>query len=167
MQGSSHFQHRRSPNADPETAKNYLDRMKAYIPAEVVAFYIFVNSQVIGIPLRVPGKPLAVDAQAMGNQQAPAVEPAMVITVNGYVAIATLVVGFILSILYARVRREGQRPAVEGAGDRHCDRLSGVELRHRWARLRGVEWDVVPSLAGLLMATFTGVSGFIVPIKKT
>ena len=142
------------PNADPETAKNYLDRVKAYIPAEVVAFYIFVNSLVLGLDLRETTQP-------------PQGDPQTFLTVHGHVAILALVLGIIFSGFYARIaaKGSGQPWKVQAIVTIIAFLVWSYAIGGRSYEVLG--WAVVPSVAGLLMGAFTIASGFIVPIKKT
>jgi hypothetical protein len=140
-------------DANPEAAKSYLDRVKAYIPAEVVAFFIFVNSLVLGLNLRVTTQP-------------PGSDPQSVLTPDGYVAISALVFGVILSLLYARVaaKSSGQPWVVQAIVTAIAFLVWSYAVGGRGYEVLNLA--VVPSVAGLLMAAFTVVSGFIVPIKK-
>lgn len=140
-------------DAKADAANSYLDRIKAYIPAEVVAFFIFVNSLVLGSPLRSPGAPSDKTVQES-------------LTIDGMVAIASLALGVLLSFLYARVAAKG--------GDTPW-RVQGLVTAIAflvWSYAIGgqgyaaLNLHIVPSLAGLLLAAFTIVSGFIIPIKS-
>jgi hypothetical protein len=140
------------PSTDPDAAKDYLDRVKAYVPVEVVAFFIFVNSLVLG---------RAMTAAVGGGKD---VHQAW--TVDGWVALSALVVGALASVLFtfAAAKKAGQRASrVQALVTLVAFLVWAYALGARAFEVVGIL--IVPSVAGLLLGTFTLLSGFIVPVK--
>lgn len=141
-------------SAKPEDAKNYLDRVRAYVPLEVVAFFIFANSLVLG--------------RVLQNEVAIKGKPAVLVTtVDGYVAIATLVIGAVATLVYANLAAK-----TAGRDTWYVQAAVSLVAFFIWAYAIGARAleltiiPVVPSVAGLLLATFTLFSGLIVPVKQ-
>ena len=142
--------------AEADAAKDYLDRVRAYVPVEVVAFFIFVNSLVLGTKLWaiIPAK---------GDDPA-----SRMLTTDGYVALLALIIGAAATILftYVSAKRAGQTAwRVQAAVTLIAFLVWTYALGARAFDVLGLA--IVPSLAGLLLATFTLFSGFIVPVKTS
>lgn len=141
-------------DSDVEAAKDYLGRVRAYVPVEVVAFFIFVNSLVLGTKL------WTVVAAAKDKKAHE------VLTADGYVALLALIIAAGASVLYTYVsaKRAGQSAwRVQAAVTLTAFLVWAYALGARAFEVLGLA--IVPSLAGLLLAGFTLFSGFIVPVK--
>ncbi len=139
------YTNRNSDTDSPEQVKqNYIDRVRAYIPVEVVAFFIFVNSLV--------------------SENVGSVRDLSTLTADGYVAVLAAIVGIIGTIIYSRLSANSLNiqtwklsTAVAVAG--FCIWIYAMD-----AKLFDVlELGVVPSVSGLLLATFTLFVGLVVP----
>ncbi len=143
-----------------KAAENYLERVRAYIPVEVLAFFIFANS-LVG-ELVAPGRPTA----QVGGDQSAVQASAPMWTSNEWVALAALAIGAVGTIIYARIAARANRGAVWGVQAT----LSLIAFLI-WTYAIGakaylvLDIDVVPAVAGLLLATFTLFSGLVVPLK--
>lgn len=121
--------------------QGYLDRVRNYIPTEIVAFFIFVNSLVGG---------------EVRNQGA--------LTVDGYVAVAALLAAIVGCILFVRATAKAEDNPVWG-----LQAIISILALLIWAYALNAkifnvfEVPVVPSVSGFLVACFTLMSGFIVP----
>lgn len=134
-----------------DAAKDYIDRVRAYIPVEVVAFFIFVNSGVLG-------KPLWAKAKVAGQDS--------ILTTDGWVALLALIIGAAGSVLvtYIAAKRAGQPWLVQAVVTVIAFLVWTYALGARAFEVLPVV--VSPSLASLLLASFTFFSGLIVPVKK-
>lgn len=137
-----------SPAApDNKAANNYLDRVRAYVPVEVIAFFIFVNALVDSEKVA-----KFVDLKSLTNDQG--------------IALAGLVVGALATIVYARMAATANKTTVWGV-----QAAISLVAFLVWAYAMGAQAFVVlgmasvPAVAGFLLATFTMISGFIVPVK--
>lgn len=122
--------------------QGYLERVRNYIPAEIVAFFIFVNS-LVGNQVR--------DAQGT-------------LDVDGYVAAAALVASIVGCVLFVRATAKAENNPVW-----RLQAVVSVVALLIWAyamnaKIFGVfDVPVVPSVSGFMVACFTLLSGFIVP----
>ena len=134
-----------------KSADSYIDRVRAYIPVEIIAFFIFVNSLVDTTTIRA----------ASGTEGARIV----VQGADAWVAVAALAIGAAATIVYAYLAARTNKSPVWGvqAAVSLCAFLV-------WTYAMGgngyyaLGLAVVPSVAGLLLATFTLFSGFVVPV---
>ena len=130
-----------SSEAPPEPADNYLERIAKYVPAEVLAFFIFIN---------------AILEQAVKSGGKGAAMAGLPVTT---VAQGALLVGLVLTPLFVwYVREEGDAWVTNAV-------VSTVAFPF-WAYALGAVafdgfWD--GNLAAILLATFTVVSGLIAP----
>jgi hypothetical protein len=149
-----------APADSTKAAENYLERVRAYIPVEVLAFFIFVNS--LAGALFAPGKTTA----QVGGDPAPGEAAARMITADGWVALAALAIGVLGTALYARTAARTGKTKVWGV-----QTALAVLAFLIWTYAMGAKAyavlgiEVIPAVAGLLLATFTLFSGFIVPAK--
>lgn len=134
-----------------DKANDYLARVRAYVPVEVVAFFIFVNALVLGTAL----------------MTTPADGSPSTLTPDGYVALLALVTGAAAAWLLtyaASKKKNGGRAAV-------VQSVVSVFAFGVWAYAMGargfevVHLPVVPSVAGLMLGAFTLFSGLVVPVK--
>ncbi len=138
--------------ANPDDAKNYLDRVRAYIPIEVVAFFVFANSLVLGTELKT----------------SKIVEKVTVtyLTTDGWSALAALVIGALATLLTAFLasRAKGRQVWLTHAA-------VSLLAFGAWSYAIGarayeiLNIAIVPSMAGILLAAFTLFSGLIVPVE--
>jgi hypothetical protein len=146
-----------APPDGKKAADNYLERVRAYIPVEVIAFFIFANSLVGAVVA--PGKPTS---QVGGNQQA----QAQMWTSNEWVAVAALAVGAVGTIIYARIGARANGGKVWGV-----QATLSLFAFLIWTYAMGAKaYDVVgiavvPAVSAFLLATFTLFSGLVVPLK--
>lgn len=126
----------------PATTQGYLERVQNYIPAEIVAFFIFVNSLL---------PPELFDSAGQLSR-------------DGYVAIAGFVLGGLFCFIYASVSAKlaNNRVWVVQAIMWLIAYLIWVYAMDAKV-LEAFEISVVPSLAGLLLVTFAMLSGLVVP----
>jgi len=136
-----------------DAAKDYFDRVRAYIPIEVVAFFIFVNSGVLGKKLW--------DSVGKGD------DLRLVATIDGWVALLALIIGAAGSFLvtYIAATRAKQPWLVQSTVTVIAFLVWTYALGARGFEFLHIV--VAPSLAGLLLASFTLFSGFIVPVKNS
>ena len=130
-----------SSQAPPEPADNYLERIAKYVPAEVLAFFIFIN---------------AILEQAVKSAGKGAAMAGLPVTT---VAQGALVVGLVLTPLFVWYVREEGNAWVTNA-------VVSTFAFPFWAFVLGAVafdgfWD--GNLAAILLATFTVVSGLIAP----
>ncbi len=122
--------------------QGYLDRVNNYIPSEVVAFFIFVNS-LVGAKV--------IDSNGQ-------------VLIDGWVAIFAILVSIVACIIFVRSTAKSEKNPVWG--------LQAVvsiialiiwsyAIEAKYLVVLGVE--VVPSVSGLILASFTMLSGFLVP----
>ena len=149
--GTANASGRESAAIPGKSADSYIDRVRAYIPVEIIAFFIFVNSLVETTTIRAAsgsdGARIAVDGA------------------DAWVAVAALAIGAAATIVYAYLAAKNNKSPVWGvqAAVSLCAFLV-------WTYAMGgngyyaLGLAVVPSVAGLLLATFTLFSGFVVPI---
>ncbi|GEM_PF-4167084 len=135
----------------PPTTQHYLDRVQNYIPAEIVAFFIFVNSLIAGDP---------------ESPEAGAGSAATQLSPDNWVGIAALVIGLVGCWVYSKaVSAKDGNPAWK------LQALLWSIAFLIWIYaidakvLEVFDIDLVPSVSGLLLAGFTLLSGFIVPAK--
>lgn len=122
--------------------QGYLDRVRNYIPSEIVAFLIFVNS-LIGANV------LDVDGQ---------------ILVDGWVAIGAMVVGIVACVLFVKstAQTEGNPVWVlQAMMSIIAFLIWSYAIDAKFLDVIGIE--TVPSVSGLVLASFTMLSGFLVP----
>lgn len=134
-----------TPNAKSDTSEyqGYLERVQNYIPAEIVAAFIFINSLI----------------------DEPFDKTKDTITADGMVAVASVVICLFGCFLFAKVAAASERnPAYKVQG-----LMFGFALLI-WAyamdakALEALQITPLPSLAGLCLITFTIISGLVVPV---
>jgi hypothetical protein len=130
-----------SSNAAVEPADNYLERIAKYVPAEVLAFFIFINA-ILEQAVKAGGKGAAMAGLPVTT-----------------VAQGALVIGLVLTPLFVwYVREEGDAWFTNA--------LVSTFAFPFWAYVLGaVAFDGFGdgNLAAILLATFTVVSGLIAP----
>ena len=141
-----------------KTAENYLERVRAYIPVEVLAFFIFANS--LAGAVFAPGEPTS---QVGGSASSP---PHQVLTADGWVALAALAIGAVATVIFARIAAKAKNGPVWGVQASlalaafliwtYAMGAKGYEVLHI---------PVIPVVSGFLLATFTLFSGLVVPLK--
>lgn len=130
-----------------EVKQNYIDRIRGYIPVEVVAFYVFVNSLISD----------KVSTGAGGFS----------LTADGYVAIIATIFGLIGTVLYIKLSSKNED--ISAWKFSACIAIVAflIWIYAMDARIFEVlNLSVVPSVSGLLLATFTLFVGVVVPTSK-
>ena len=127
-----------------QSTQTYIDRIKHYIPIEVIAFFVFVNALF---------------------DESPAT------SADEIVAIASLVIAVVGTIVYVNVSSKSNAVAVWGvqASISVLALLVWVyAIDSAPIQLMQVHWGIEHNgkLAGLLLATFTLFSGLVVPTAK-
>lgn len=151
--GSVAASNREAAPVEGNVADGYIERVRAYIPVEIIAFFIFVNSLVNSTTIRAESQ----------------TQPAR-ITIEGadaFVAVAALAVGAVATVVYAYLAAKNNKSPVwtVQATVSLCAFLV-------WTYAMGgngyhaLGLAVIPSVAGLLLATFTLFSGFVVPVAS-
>jgi hypothetical protein len=137
---------------DSSDANSYLDRVRAYVPVEVIAFFIFVNALVMGATLR---------TVAGGG-------PGTGVTVDGYVALIALIMGavaaWLLTYVTSKVKNESRAASVQAVVSMFAFLVWSYAMGAKGYEVIAV--PIVPSVAGLLLGAFTLFSGLVVPVKK-
>lgn len=127
-----------------EEEQNYLERVQNYIPAEIVALFIFINSLV--------SEPRDAD----GN-----------VTSEGWVALAAVVVSMIGCVVLARVAaKQAGNPAYKLQAFLFTIALLIWIYAMDAKVLVVLKLEPIPALSGLLLVTFTLFSGLVVPSVK-
>ncbi|MEM8500197.1 MAG: DUF5675 family protein [Pseudomonadota bacterium] len=125
--------------------QGYLDRVRNYIPIEILAFFVFVNSLV--------GKTHTTTGE---------------INANGYVAVAAVVLGAIATILYVRATARAEENPFWKLQATLALLAFFIWVYAIDAKALGIfKLEVIPSLSGLLLASFTVFSGLIIPGSST
>ena len=130
----------------PRTAEeqSYLERVQNYIPAEIVAIFIFVNS-LISTPVDANGK----------------------VTPEGWVAFSTVLVCIVACFLFARVAaKQVDNPAFRLQGWMFVIALLIWVYAIDAKVLQVVGHEPIPALSALLIVTFTMFSGLLVPTVR-
>lgn len=120
--------------------QSYLERVQNYIPAEVIAIFIFVNSLIAN----------------------PRIEDS--ISVEGFVALASVAVCVVACFVLAKVAaKQAENPAYKLQASMFVVALF-IWIYAMDAKVLDVlELEPIPALSGLLLVTFTVFSGLIVP----
>jgi len=129
---------------DPQ---NYLERVQNYIPAEIIAFFIFVNSLIVG---------------EVGNNADGSVN----VTVDKWVSYGALGFGLLACWLYAKsASNTDNNPAwkLQAFMWSIAFLIWSYAIDAKVWEFQGIE--LVPSLSGFLLAGFTLFSGLIIPAK--
>jgi hypothetical protein len=132
--------------APPRDWQGYLDRIQSYIPAEIIAFYIFINSLV---------------------------DPASAPVWRGWshddiAALIGLVLGLAACFLYARMAAANDRnPAWRTQGVLWAVAFLIWVYAIDAKVLEALNIELVPAFAGLLLGGFTLFSGFVIPSGVT
>ena len=134
-----------SPNSTPlEDKQTYLERVQNYIPSEIVAMFVLVNSLIVS-PMSETGR----------------------MTAEGYVAIASVVVCLAACFILARVAaKQVDNPAYRTQGLMFAIALLIWIYAIDAKVLEVMEITPIPALSGLLLVTFTVFSGLVVPTVK-
>ncbi len=126
-----------------EEEQSYLERVQNYIPAEIVAIFVFVNS-LVSTPLE--------DGR---------------ITPEGWVAVGAVLVCLVACFVFARVAaRQVENPSFRFQGWMFAIALLIWIYAMDAKVLEVVGHNPIPSLSGLLLVTFTVFSGLVVPTVK-
>lgn len=149
-----------STGTPTKDAQGYIDRVRNYIPLEVIAFFIFANSMVSG------------DDGQVGSLWGQGDDGGLTMTLanfgsNEFVALASFVVALIGTVIYVKM-------ATDKAGSQTWKLHAAMSCLAFavWAyALKAEAWDVLgipiePSISGFLLGTFTLFSGLIVPVRK-
>lgn len=132
-------------SAAVEDKQTYLERVQNYIPSEIVAMFVLVNS-------------LIVDPISETNQ----------ITAEGFVAIASVVVCLAACFILARVAaKQADNPAYRTQGFMFSIALLIWIYAIDAKVLEVFGLTPIPALSGLLLVTFTVFSGLVVPTVKS
>lgn len=134
-------------NANPERdLQGYLERVRNYIPVEIVAFFMFVNALVTDKNLTDPTG----------------------ILVDGWVAIASILVSIAACVMLVRANAQAEDVKVW-----KLQAVMTVISLVIWTYALDAKYldvlkiEQVPSVSGLLLGSFTMLSGFIVPNMPT
>lgn len=167
--------------AEVPTKQTYIDRVRNYIPVEVIAFFIFANSLVTlpkNLTLPAVRKCIAdagTDKAALSK--CPSVWSAM--DINEWVALITVLVGIIGTVLFVRTaymdlhsqkKSDGTAPV---ALDWRLHAAISVVAFFIWIYALDVKAMKVlaisqsAALSGLLLGSFTLFSGFVIPTKAS
>ncbi|WP_262694097.1 hypothetical protein [Kordiimonas aquimaris] len=132
-------------SSDTGTHQNYLDRVQNYIPAEIIAFFIFVNSLIPGIA----------GSAAEGW------------SVDKVVSVLSVLVGLLACWFYAKAMSESDN---NPSWKLQAILWSIAFLIWIYAIdakvLDLISHDPVPSLSGLMLAGFTIFSGLVIPTQE-
>ena len=145
------------------TEQSFIDRVRAYVPLEVLAFFIFVNSMIGDDQTLTPEQMRAAGYEkpwpTLWSNSPP-------LTPDDYVALATLAVGILATIIFVRTSS-----AADGRQTWRVQAVVSVLAFLVWGyAIRAEAYYVldVPfaaSVSGFLLGTFTLFSGLIVPVE--
>ncbi|WP_146589433.1 hypothetical protein [Puniceibacterium confluentis] len=132
-----------------EDGQSYIERVRNYIPLEVIAFFIFANSMVAAGD----GGVASLRAGAIGA--------------NEFVALASFCVALIGTVFYVKMAADAAKTGTWGL---HAV-LSCVAFAIWAYAMKAEVWDVLgipisPVISGFLLGTFTLFSGLFVPVKS-
>ncbi|WGW05514.1 hypothetical protein [Tropicibacter oceani] len=133
---------------DANSTQTYIDRVRNYIPLEVIAFFIFCNAMI-------------------DNGEAPQLLWSGSASPDDFVAVATVLVSLVGVVIYVKTAAER---ADTGTWKLHA--VVSCLAFLVWAYAIGAEAlpvlgiPQVPSVSGLLLGTFTLFSGLVVPVRK-
>lgn len=130
---------------DAEDKQTYLERVQNYIPSEIVAMFVLVNSLIIA-PKNEDGS----------------------INAEGYVAIVSVLVCLVACFILARVAaKQAGNPAFRTQGWMFAIALLIWIYAIDAKVLEVFGLTPIPALSGLLLVTFTVFSGLVVPTVKS
>lgn len=135
-----------TPRMRKRTAEeqSYLERVQNYIPAEIVAIFIFVNS-LVATPVDTNGK----------------------VTPEGWVAVAAVIICALACFVFARVAaKQDDNPTFWLQGWMFVIALLIWVYALDAKILQVIDHRPIPALSGLLLVTFTMFSGLLVPTVK-
>lgn len=141
-----------------EVKQNYVDRIRGYIPVEVVAFYVFVNSLISDNVFQ--------KSEAVGNTIDQATNQ-LSLTADGYVAVIATILGIIGTTIYVRTTAKDNGIAAWKISCSIAVVAFIIWVYAMDAKIFDVlKLEVIPSVSGLLLASFTLFVGIIVPTTK-
>lgn len=125
--------------------QSYLERVQNYIPAEIVAIFIFVNS-LVAAPLDSTGR----------------------VTPEGWVAVCAVLICVVACFVFARVAAKQADVPTWGLQAWMFVIALLIWIYAMDAKvLRVIGHDPIPALSGLLLVTFTMFSGLLAPKAKS
>lgn len=128
-----------------EEEQSYLERVQNYIPAEIVAIFVFVNS-LVSTPL------------GENNE----------VTPEGWVAVGAVLVCLVACFVFARVAaRQVDNPSFRFQGWMFAIAFLIWIYAMDAKALDVVQLEPIPALSGLLLVTFTVFSGLLVPTVQS
>jgi len=138
-----------------EVKQNYFDRIRGYIPVEVVAFYVFVNSLISDHVFKTPEE---AEIQASGL---------WALTADGYVAVLSTIFGIVGTVVYIKMTARDNGFAAWKLSATVAIIAFLVWIYAMDAKIFDVlKYEVIPSVSGLLLASFTLFVGIVVPTTK-
>jgi hypothetical protein len=149
------------------TRQNFIDRVRAYIPLEVLAFFIFVNSTVsdgVGPEIlgdAAPARPTPWGAESLGAWFG-------ALSADDWVALSSVAVSVVAIFLFVRTAtgRTGRTAWVlQGLVSTVAFFVWIYAIRAEAFYVAGLHY--YPSISGFLLGTFTLFSGFLVPVSAS
>lgn len=131
-----------------EVKQNYVDRIRGYIPVEIVAFYVFVNSLI--------------------SDEVTSELNKFSLTADGYVAVLATLFGIFGTVIYIKMTSKD-----DGIVAWKISAAIAVVAFLIWIYAMDAKvfevlsLKVIPSVSGFLLATFTLFVGVIVPTTKS
>ena len=134
--------------------QNYIDRVRGYIPVEVVAFFVFVNS-------------LITDNVFVRDANDEFIRNISSLTADGYVAIIATIFGVVGTIVYMEMTAKDSGLVTWKFSASMAVVAFLIWIYAMDAKIIDVlNFGVVPSVSGLLLASFTLFVGIVVPTSK-